>query len=111
MLLNTTFNASEAQAFGQLLRIARESGDWSLTAMAQKTGLREAQLQALEECNCAVFRRNNQEMLWAARLYARKLGLEMPAGLSFSMQNPSPTLASTELSINRAIPAFLIKTP
>ncbi len=111
MFLAATFNANDAKAFGELLRMTRERGGWSLIAMAKKTGLREAQLLALEECDCAIFRRNNQEMLWAARLYARKLGLEMPPGICFAMKPQVKVRASEQPLTPTAIPAFLMKAP
>lgn len=111
MFLAATFNANDAKAFGQLLRMTRERSDWSLIAMAKKTGLREVQLLALEECDSATFRRNNQEMVWAARLYARKLGLELPAGMCFVARPQAQMRASTQALTHTAIPAFLMKAP
>ena len=109
MLMVNIFNVNDAKAFGQVLRMTREQGGWSLEGMAKKTGLRQAQLQALEESDSAIFRRNNQEMVWAARLYARKLGLALPAGIYFATQPPAQSRPSTLLPPATAIPAFLMK--
>lgn len=109
MDLVDTITANDGGAFGEVLRITRERSGVTIEAMAKKTGLRCDQLLALERSDSAAFKYNNQEMLWAARLYARKLGLDMPTGIRFA-KPPNNKLSSSVLRPN-AIPAFLMKAP
>ncbi|NBW54249.1 MAG: helix-turn-helix domain-containing protein [Betaproteobacteria bacterium] len=109
MIQADTPTVNNAGNIGTVLRIARERAGLSIEAMAKKTGLRSAQVQALEESDSAVFRRNNQEMLWAARLYARKLGLDLPSGIRFV--TPTHPKSPGLFSLPNTIPAFLMKPP
>ena len=109
MTLADTRIANDAKAVGEVFRITRERASLSIEAMAKKTGLRSAQLQALEDGDLTVFKLNSQEMLWAARLYARKLGLDIPTELRYAASVHKQTM--NRFALPAAIPAFLIKTP
>lgn len=89
---------------GRLLQQTREGTDWTIEDMAKKLGLRAEQILAIEEGNSELFNINAQPMIWYARLYAKKLGIELPELVFMDIKRASGT-SSQPL---QNIPAFLM---
>jgi len=66
--------------------------------------LRAEQILAIEEGNSEPFNKNAQPMIWYARLYAKKLGIELPELVFMDIKRASGT-SSQPL---QNIPAFLM---
>ncbi|MEY3998987.1 MAG: Helix-turn-helix domain [Pseudomonadota bacterium] len=103
-----TSNSSDPEKLsevGKLLQQARERSERTIEDMAKKMGLRAEQIQAIEMGNPEPFKKNAQPMIWYARLYAKKLGIELPELVFMDIKradgNPSAPIPP--------IPAFLIK--
>ncbi len=93
---------------GRILRLFRESKGWTLTEMSKKLGMREEQILAIEEGKEDHFKKNaTQPLEWFARLYAKKLGLNLPHLFISDIQRaPSHLQAKNDTQV---IPAFLKK--
>jgi len=91
---------------GRLLHEARVKQSLSMEDMCKKLGMRADQIQAIEEGNAAFFQKSTQPLIWFARLYAKKLGVDLP-NLVVSHSQRSTQNATLATSV---IPAFLIKT-
>ena len=89
---------------GRLLQQTREGTNWTIEDMAKKLGLRAEQILAIEEGNSEPFNKNAQPMIWYARLYAKKLGIELPELVFMDIKRASGT-SSQPL---QNIPAFLM---
>lgn len=89
---------------GRLLQQKRESTDWTIEDMAKKLGLRAEQILAIEEGNSELFNKNTQPMIWYARLYAKKLGIELPELVFMDIKRASGTPSQPIHNI----PAFLM---
>lgn len=93
---------------GCILRQFRESKGWTLAEMSKKLGMREKQIFAIEEGKEDHFKKNaTQPLEWFARLYAKKLGLNLPHLFISDIQRaPSHLQVKNE---SQVIPAFLKK--
>lgn len=91
---------------GRLLHEARVKQGLSMEAMCKKLGMRAEQIQAIEEGNAAFFQKSTQPLIWYARLYAKKLGVDLP-DLVFNHIQRSERTSSQAPS---KIPAFLLKS-
>ena len=92
-------------AAGRLLHEARIKQGLSMDDMCKKLGMRAEQIQAIEEGNAAFFQKSTQPPIWFARLYAKKLGVDLPDLVFNHIQR-------THRASSRAppkIPAFLMK--
>jgi cytoskeletal protein RodZ len=75
---------------GRLLKLGRTQQNLSMQAMCNKLGMRVAQIEAMEAGNAVYFQNTGKPFSWFARLYAKKLAVELPDGLLDSPQS-SPT--------------------
>ena len=90
---------------GQLLHEARIKEGLSMEAMGKKLGMRADQIQAIEEGNAAFFQKSTQPLIWFARLYAKKLGVDLPDLVFNHIQRSQRTSSQAPTKI----PAFLMK--
>jgi transcriptional regulator with XRE-family HTH domain len=91
-----------------MLRLFRESKGWTLAEMSKKLGMREEQIFAIEEGKEDHFKKNaTQPLEWFARLYAKKLGLNLPHLFISDIQR-APSLLQDK-NESQVIPAFLKK--
>ena len=91
---------------GRLLHEARKKAGLSMEDMCKKLGMRAEQIQAIEEGNAAYFQKSTQPLIWFARLYAKKLGVDLP-DLVFNNIQRTQRLSSQSAP---KIPAFLMKS-
>jgi cytoskeletal protein RodZ len=89
---------------GRLLKLARDQQDFSVQEMCNKLGVRAEQIHAIESGSAAYFPNNAQPFIWFARLYARKLGVDLPV----LVYNPSQGTKRTISCEAPVMPAFLI---
>jgi transcriptional regulator with XRE-family HTH domain len=89
---------------GRLLKLARTQQDFSMEDMCKKMGMRVEQIQAVESGNAAFFPNTAQPFMWFARLYARKLGVDLPVLVFNSSQGTKRTISGAP----QEIPPFLI---
>jgi cytoskeletal protein RodZ len=90
---------------GRLLHAERIKQGLSMDDMCKKLGMRAEQIQAIEEGNAAFFQKSTQPLIWFARLYAKKLGVDLPELVFNNIQR-------TQRASSQAppkIPAFLMK--
>ena len=90
---------------GRLLKLGRIQQNLSMEDMCKKMGLRVAQIQAMEAGNALYFQKTGKPFSWFARLYAKKLAVELPDWLFDSPQS-SPTAVS---KTSPSLPPFLLK--
>ena len=105
MSIRNSSNPEKLSEVGKLLQQARERSSLTVEAMAKKMGLRAEQIQAIEMGNAEPFKKNAQPVIWYARLYAKKLGIELPELVFMDIKRVDGHLTSPVQSI----PAFLIK--
>ena len=91
---------------GQLLQAARELKAWSLSDAAKRLGLKAEQILAIESGDPAPFRQSAQPLIWYARLYAKKLEVQLPELVFTDIQRGAHMPASPHAT---GIPAFLMK--
>jgi len=106
--LDSSLDHSRHVETGRMLRQFRESKGWTLAQMSKKLGMREDQILAIEEGKEEHFKKNaTQPLEWFARLYAKKLGLNLPHLFISDIQR-APSILQVK---NKAqfIPAFLKK--
>jgi transcriptional regulator with XRE-family HTH domain len=106
--LDSSLDHSRHVETGRMLRQFRESKGWTLAQMSKKLGMREDQILAIEEGKEEHFKKNaTQPLAWFARLYAKKLGLNLPHLFISDIQRaPSILQVKNEAQF---IPAFLKK--
>lgn len=90
---------------GRLLHEARIKQGLSMDDMCKKLGMRAEQIQAIEEGNAAFFQKSTQPLIWFARLYAKKLGVDLPDLVFNHIQRSQRTSSQAPPKI----PAFLMK--
>ena len=91
---------------GRVLHEARINQGLSMEDMYKKLGMRADQIQAIEQGNAAFFQKSTQPLIWFARLYAKKLGVDLPDLVFNHIQRSThKTIPATT-----HIPAFLMKT-
>jgi len=106
--LDSSLDHSRLVETGRMLRQFRESKGWTLTEMSKKLGMREDQISAIEEGKEEHFKKNaTQPLEWFARLYAKKLGLNLPHLFISDIQRAPSNLQVTNNA--QHIPAFLKK--
>jgi transcriptional regulator with XRE-family HTH domain len=106
--MDTSLSPSRLVETGRMLRQFRESKGWSLVEMSKKLGMREEQISAVEEGNEEHFKKNaTQPLEWFARLYAKKLGVNLPHLFLSDIQRAPSNLQVTNNA--QHIPAFLKK--
>lgn len=108
MSIYSSPNHSTLIETGRMLRQFRESKGWTLAEMSKKLGMREEQILAIEEGKEDHFKKNaTQPLAWFTRLYAKKLGLNLPHLYISDIQRvPSHVQVKNE---SQVIPAFLKK--
>lgn len=108
MNIDSSLNHSRLVETGRILRQFRESKGWTLAEMSKKLGMREEQILAIEEGKEEHFKKNaTQPLEWFARLYAKKLGLNLPhLFISDIQRTPSNLQVKNDAQF---IPAFLKK--
>jgi len=104
MVMYSSSHQEKLFEVGRLLQQTREGTNWTIEDMAKKLGLRAEQILAIEEGNSEPFNKNAQPMIWYARLYAKKLGIELPELVFMDIKRASGT--SSQPLHN--IPAFLM---
>ena len=104
MAIHNSSQQEKLLEVGRLLQQTREGTNWTIEDMAKKLGLRAEQILAIEEGNSELFNINAQPMIWYARLYAKKLGIELPELVFMDIKRASGT-SSQPL---QNIPAFLM---
>ena len=106
MALSSASDPSMLIEAGRLLREARIKQGLSMEDMCKKLGMRADQIQAIEEGNAIFFQKSTQPLIWFARLYAKKLGVNLPE-LVF---NHVQLNHRTSFQAPPKIPAFLMKS-
>jgi transcriptional regulator with XRE-family HTH domain len=89
---------------GRMLQQERERKGWSIEEVSKKMGLRPDQIQAIEEGNNEHFKKAAQPLIWFARLYAKKLNVNLPEFMFNDIKRKPDVNSATQL-----IPAFLMK--
>lgn len=105
MALSSTFDPEMLIEAGRLLHEARVKQGLSIEVMCKKLGMRADQIQAIEEGNAALFQKGTQPLIWYARLYAKKLGVDLPDLVFNHIQRSQRTSSQAP----NKIPAFLMK--
>ncbi len=91
-------------SFGQVLKKQRELQNLSCADIGKKIGLSAEQVQAMEEGRHEAFKKTAQPVWWFLRLYAKKLGIDLP------IDSTGPVQAGrAPQGVNQAIPSFLLK--
>ncbi len=91
---------------GRLLQEARNRKGLSLEMMCKLLGMSQHQIQAIEEGDVSYFNKSTQTLIWHARLYAKKIGVEL-ADFEFNVVRRHTTPPSYP---QQKIPAFLLKS-
>ena len=89
---------------GRKLQHERERKGWSIEEVSKKMGLRPDQIRAIEEGNNEHFKKASQPLIWFARLYAKKLSVNLPEFMFNDIKRLPDMGSDTQL-----IPAFLQK--
>ena len=91
---------------GRLLQEARIQKGLSLDAMCKLLGMSQYQIQAIEEGDVNYFKKSISALIWHARIYAKKIGIHLPAVvLNGTRRNSNSSYPEQK------IPAFLLKSP
>ena len=91
---------------GRLLKEARNRKGLSLEMMCKLLGMSRHQIQAIEEGDVSYFNKSTQTLIWHARLYAKKIGVELTE-FEFNVVRRHTTTPSYP---QQKIPAFLLKS-
>jgi len=105
MALQFSADSSMLMEAGRLLCQARIKRGLSMEDMGKKLGMRAEQIQAIEEGNAAFFHKSTQPLIWYARLYAKKMGVDLPELVFNSIQLTQRASSQAPTKI----PAFLMK--
>jgi cytoskeletal protein RodZ len=92
---------------GLMLKAARERKGWSLSDAAKRLGLKPEQILAIEAGDAAPFRQSAQPIIWYARLYAKKLEVQLPELVFTDLQKGTHGQFEPKQA---TIPAFLMKS-
>jgi transcriptional regulator with XRE-family HTH domain len=96
--------AAQWAALGRVLKHQRELQQLSCAAVGKKIGLSAEQVEAIEEGRHEVFKKTAQPLWWFVRLYAKKLGVDLPLEVN------QPMRATGQASVSaQTIPSFLLK--
>jgi transcriptional regulator with XRE-family HTH domain len=106
MTLHFASEPDQVIEFGRLLQAARNRKGVSLEMMCKLLGMSQHQIQAIEEGDVRYFKKSTQSLVWHARLYAKKIGVEPPEFV-FNGIRRHATIPSF---FAQKIPAFLLKS-
>lgn len=106
MALSSASDPSMLIEAGRLLREARIQQGLSMEDMCKKLGMRADQIQAIEEGNAVFFQKSTQPLIWFARLYAKKLEVNLPDLVFNNIQR----IQRNSFQAPPKIPAFLMKS-
>ena len=82
---------------GHFLKLARTQQGLTLEEVCKKMGTRVDQVQAIEHGNANYFKNGSHPFIWFARLYAKKLGVDL-AGVLLVSSPSTPGIDSVTLS-------------
>jgi transcriptional regulator with XRE-family HTH domain len=105
MALPITPDPSAPYEIGRLLKMERTKQGLSMEELCKKMGVRIQQIEAVESGNTAYFQINTHPFTWFARLYAKKLGVNLPD----SALNSSTSPQQTDTNTSQKPPLYLIK--
>jgi len=105
MATDPTFDPNIPIEVGRRLKMERTKQNLSMEDMCRKTGARVKQIQAIEEGDTAHFQKHMQPFMWFARLYAKKLGID----LSDLASSTNEGTKQAELHALEELPEFLKK--
>jgi uracil DNA glycosylase len=78
MVLNHSSEREKLVEMGRLLQQSREVAGFTMEDLGKKLGMRSEQIQAIEEGNTKYFKKTAQPLIWFARIYAKKLKVDLP---------------------------------
>jgi transcriptional regulator with XRE-family HTH domain len=90
---------------GYRLKIERIKQGLSVEDLCQKMGTRVQQIEAVESGSEVYFQKNSNSFTWFARLYAKKLGINLPD----SVFTGSTSLLQMDANSSQRPPLYLIK--
>jgi transcriptional regulator with XRE-family HTH domain len=90
---------------GHRLKIERIKQGLSVEDLCQKMGTRVQQIEAVESGSEVYFQKNSNSFTWFARLYAKKLGINLPD----SVFTGSTSLLQMDANSSQRPPLYLIK--
>ena len=105
MVFNHSSEREKLIEVGRLLQQSRELAGFTMEDMGKKLGMRSEQIQAIEEGNTQYFKKTAQPLIWFARIYAKKLKVDLPELVFMDIKRASGTPSQP---IHK-IPAFLMK--
>ena len=106
MATDLTFDPNIPIEVGRFLKMERTKRDLSMEDMCRKMGTRVKQIQAIEEGDAGYFQKNMHPFMWFARLYAKKLGVDLP---DLALTNSEVT-KQADLNALEELPEFLKKS-
>jgi transcriptional regulator with XRE-family HTH domain len=106
MALHFASNPAKVVEFGRLLQETRNRHGLSVEAMCKRVGMSPDQIQAIEDGDIDYFKRSTQTIIWHARLYAKKMGIDLPELVFNDIRRTSATSSHPA----QKIPAFLLKS-
>ena len=104
MATDPTFDPNIPIEVGRLLKVERTKQNLSMEEMCRKMGTRVKQIQAIEEGDTTHFQKHMQPFMWFARLYAKKLGIDLP-----DLASTSEGTKQADLNPCEELPEFLKK--
>ena len=90
---------------GRLLKLERIRQGLSIEDLCKKMGTRVQQIEAVESGSEVYFQKHSNPFIWFARLYAKKLGIDLPELMASSSIGSDQTDANT----TQKPPLYLIK--
>lgn len=90
---------------GQRLKLERIKQGLSVENLCQKMGTRVQQIEAVESGSEVYFQKNSNSFTWFARLYAKKLGINLPD----SVFTGGTSLLQMDANSSQRPPLYLIK--
>ena len=106
MSLQSSSAQEKLTEVGHLLQQSRVRAGWTIEDMEKKLGMRAEQIQAIEEANTEYFKnKTTQSLIWFARIYAKKLRVDLPELVFMDIKRASGTSSQPY----QKIPAFLMK--
>ena len=90
---------------GRLLKLERIRQGLSIEDLCKKMGTRVQQIEAVESGSEVYFQKHSNPFIWFARLYAKKLGINLPD----SVFTGSVGTLQTDSSSSQRPPLYLIK--
>jgi transcriptional regulator with XRE-family HTH domain len=90
---------------GHRLKLERIKQGLSVKDLCQKMGTRVQQIEAVESGSEVYFQKNSNSFTWFARLYAKKLGINLPD----SVFTGGTSLLQMDANSSQRPPLYLIK--